>query len=176
MGTFWIILFIAGLVFLFMKIQGLRDEIVKLRYLERSLPEMRDELEANLKVTRRHLAQLAGGDAPAQGTILEGLPYTDLAPADAKKLYDDNKELTVLDVRTPQEFEAGHIDKAKNIPINNLESQVSQVSEDTDKPVLVYCASGARSLAACELLSQKGFSRIYHLPTGYASWPDIGKK
>lgn len=168
----WFIVLVLILVLFFQakKVRDLGDEVVKLRYLEKSLPEMREELENALQVTRRHLVQVADGEAPARETILEGRPYTDLAPEEAKHLYNENNDLTVLDVRTPQEYEAGHIEKAVNIPINSLESQLNELP-NKETPLLVYCASGARSLAACELLSQKGYTKIFHLPSGYASFP-----
>lgn len=70
----------------------------------------------------------------------------------------------VLDVRTPDEFAAGHLDRAENVPVDELEGQVeaiaSKVGGDKTKPIAVYCASGARSARAKAMLEKAGFSKV----------------
>jgi rhodanese-related sulfurtransferase len=75
---------------------------------------------------------------------------------------------SIVDVRTPPEFEAGHIASAINVPVD----QVQQVSADWDKnqPVVVYCATGARSAEAATYLAGAGFTRVYDLTGGLVSW------
>ena len=63
---------------------------------------------------------------------------------------------TLLDVRTPGEYEGGHIDQAVNIPVADLGRRVDEVSKD--KPVVVYCASGGRSARAAGLLREAGYT------------------
>ena len=75
---------------------------------------------------------------------------------------------TLLDVRQPGEYEAGHIPGAKLIPLPGLKEGRSQL--DSRKPVVVYCASGGRSLAAAQLLSGLGFNQIYNLQGGIKAW------
>lgn len=76
----------------------------------------------------------------------------------------------ILDVRTPEEFNEGHVENAKNS--NWLGDHFSEDVEklDKNKPVLVYCKSGRRSKAASEKLKEMGFKTIYNLDGGYLSW------
>lgn len=61
----------------------------------------------------------------------------------------------VIDVRTPSEFNNGHIKGAKNIPLNSLNSKLSSIKKD--KPVITVCASGMRSGSAKNLLKKHGY-------------------
>ena len=75
---------------------------------------------------------------------------------------------TLLDVRQPGEYESEHIPGAKLIPLPDLNDGYSQL--DSLKPVIVYCRSGARSMAAAQLLSGLGFKDIYNLEGGIMGW------
>lgn len=72
----------------------------------------------------------------------------------ARQLVTDGA--TLLDVRTPQEYEAGHLNGALLIPIAELEGRVTEVPQD--KPVVVYCRSGGRSTKAAHLLKERGYT------------------
>lgn len=74
----------------------------------------------------------------------------------------------IIDVRTPEEYEAGHIPGAENVPIDSLPQAAG--SWDKTKPLLVYCATGARSLNAKQFLAGQGFTGVYNLTAGIASW------
>lgn len=64
----------------------------------------------------------------------------------------------IVDVRTPQEFAGGHIEGAVNIPVNVIDRQM--VSDDKDRPIIVYCHSGIRSASAKRVLEQAGHTRV----------------
>jgi rhodanese-related sulfurtransferase len=68
----------------------------------------------------------------------------------------------LIDVRTPQEFAAGHIEGAKNIPVQELEQRLDDVGA-RDGSVVVYCRSGARSKRAARILEGAGFTDVYDL-------------
>lgn len=68
----------------------------------------------------------------------------------------------LLDVRTPGEFAAGHIDGAKNIPVDALSGRIGEVGAK-ETPVVVYCRSGARSARATAMLKSAGFQRVEDL-------------
>lgn len=91
------------------------------------------------------------------------------APEFATTLNKETNE-QLIDVRTPEEFNAGHIDQAKNINWNgsDFESEVSKL--DKSKPVCVYCMSGGRSKRAASRLKELGFTTIIELDGGYLSW------
>lgn len=81
-----------------------------------------------------------------------------------------NKNVLILDVRTPGEFKSGHIPKAKNIPVNELSSKINTLSSHKDEEVIIYCASGMRSSNASNILSKNGFNKIYNLSGGIGSY------
>ena len=65
----------------------------------------------------------------------------------------------VIDVRSPDEFADGHYEGARNIPVNILPKHLDSVGPK-DKPVVVYCASGARSAMAAKMLKASGFADV----------------
>ncbi len=66
----------------------------------------------------------------------------------------------VVDVRTPDEFARGHYDGAINIPLGELSDQLDRLGPDKNKPVVLYCHSGARSAAAKRTLERAGFTNV----------------
>lgn len=81
--------------------------------------------------------------------------------AEAKRLVaEDGGRL--LDVRTPGEFASGHLDGAKNIPVQELSARIAEVGSK-DVPIVVYCRSGARSSSATKLLREAGFTKVANL-------------
>jgi phage shock protein E len=69
------------------------------------------------------------------------------------------KQPLIVDVRTPDEFNSGHIEGAKNYPLQQL-PQYLGVIKSAGKPVVVYCRSGARSSQAQQYLSQQGITEV----------------
>lgn len=84
------------------------------------------------------------------------------------RLKEGNVQL--IDVRTPKEFESGHLKGAKNHHIydKDFKEQVSYL--DKEKPVYVYCKSGGRSHEAAEQLKAMGFKKVYDLQGGISEW------
>jgi len=77
----------------------------------------------------------------------------------------------LLDVRTAEEFNEGHIEGAVNIDFYGDTFENSLDSLDPQTTVLVYCQAGGRSGQAMEMLNNKGFSEVYNLVGGYGNWP-----
>lgn len=77
----------------------------------------------------------------------------------ARELVEAGAQL--VDVRTPGEFSAGHIDGALNLPLQTLGSQLDRL--DRNRPVVVYCRSGSRSGMARRMLTNAGFSEVHNL-------------
>ena len=69
---------------------------------------------------------------------------------------------TMLDVRTPEEYEEGHIPGSRNIPVQSMET-VESVVRRKDIPVFVYCYSGARSHRAARMLGRMGYTDVRDL-------------
>ena len=76
----------------------------------------------------------------------------------------------LVDVRTPAEFAAGHIPEAKNIDVrgDNFDRE-AKATLSKERPVAVYCRSGARSKTAARRLAAMGY-RVYELNTGFMNW------
>lgn len=84
----------------------------------------------------------------------------------------EKNDALLLDVRTPEEFNAGHIEGAANIDWNagTLLKDVSGI--DKTLPVLLYCASGGRSGQAMEALRKAGFTDVHDLAGGFIAWEE----
>lgn len=76
----------------------------------------------------------------------------------------------IVDVRTPEEFENGHLQNALNIDWNNDDFNSKITLIDKSKPVLVYCLAGSRSAAAAEKMRNDGFKEVYELKGGILKW------
>jgi len=79
----------------------------------------------------------------------------------------------VLDVRTPEEFVAGHVPGAINIPHDRLAGRLAEVPRDRD--VVVYCRSGRRAVMAGEVLAGEGYNRLHHLEGDMIGWADADR-
>ena len=86
-----------------------------------------------------------------------------------------DKQNVILDVRTPGEFAAGHIPGAVNLDVNAADFESKAAALDKGRTYLVHCASGVRSVRACEALARLDFSRLYNLPGGFRAWVTAGK-
>jgi phage shock protein E len=69
----------------------------------------------------------------------------------------------LVDVRTPEEFAAGHLPGAVNLPVDALEGRAAAELAPTDAPVVVYCRSGKRSARAAAVLGKLGFGQVHDL-------------
>jgi rhodanese-related sulfurtransferase len=86
---------------------------------------------------------------------------------EAKALIDGG--MTVLDVRTPEEYAEGHIKEAKLLPLQELEARLDELDKDT--PYVLICRSGNRSGQAQEILKAAGFVKTYNTLGGMNEWP-----
>jgi rhodanese-related sulfurtransferase len=86
------------------------------------------------------------------------------------------KNLQLIDVRTPQEFEKNHIKGAINIDVRNQEFRTEIEKLDKTKPVFVYCIKGIRSKSACYIFNEAGFKTIYHFEGGLNAWIEAKKE
>jgi rhodanese-related sulfurtransferase len=86
------------------------------------------------------------------------------------KLENDGADLQLLDVRTVAEFESGHIDRARNVPIHSLPQRLAELGLDPSRAVIAICLSGHRSLPTYRLLKRAGFRTVYGLTGGMLAW------
>ena len=89
-----------------------------------------------------------------------------------QQFLDTEKGHLLLDVRTPEEFNSGHIPGAVNISVQTLPDRLSEVPDD--QPVVVYCRSGNRSATASKILADAGYSEVYDMG-GIITWVEQGR-
>lgn len=96
-----------------------------------------------------------------------------ITPDEAEKI-SKMKDVKLLDVRTEEEFDEGHIANAQNLVYDeNFSEKIAEL--DKSKPVIVYCKSGGRSEKCAQILKDSGFVKIYDLKGGITEWKFKGK-
>ena len=103
------------------------------------------------------IARLTGAGGEQVGTL------------EATRLMNQGSSL-VLDIRDEKDFAAGHLPKARHIPLSQLSKRVEEIGKFKDKPVLVTCRTGAKAAAAARLLKQAGFTKVLALRGGVDAW------
>ncbi|MBL0049196.1 MAG: thioredoxin [Bacteroidetes bacterium] len=95
---------------------------------------------------------------------------TNLSASEFSEKIKQLSDALIVDVRTPEEFEKGHLVNAKNIDWNNdnFDSEIAYL--DKTKPVFVYCLSGGRSSSAANKMRNDGFKEVYELKGGIMKW------
>lgn len=88
--------------------------------------------------------------------------YRDVGPAELYQAV--GAEALIVDVRTPQEFFAGHVPGAVNYPLEGIDLWADRLPKD--RPIYVYCRSGNRSRQAVEYLARRGYTQLYHVQGG----------
>jgi len=92
-----------------------------------------------------------------------------ITPKDAHKIINENR-VSVLDVRTEEEYKNGHINGSMNIDIQSPDFEEKINSLNKDVQYVVYCMSGGRSSRAVSLMDQNGFLHANNLEGGIAAW------
>ncbi|MBE6066501.1 MAG: rhodanese-like domain-containing protein [Clostridium lundense] len=103
-------------------------------------------------------------------SIVNNENVKNLSPEETYKFVNESKDVIILDVRTKEEFNSGHIPNAKSFPIHEMPSRINELEEFKSRPILVYCASGGRSPMAIKHLLKNNFTNIYHLNKGISAW------
>jgi len=83
-----------------------------------------------------------------------------------------HEEHTLLDVRSLGEWESGHPSKAMHIVLGEINARMDELAKD--KPLVIICASGNRSIVAATKLAQAGFDDVYNFSGGMGSWLAAG--
>ena len=96
--------------------------------------------------------------------------YLNISPEEAKVLMDTQEDYVILDVRTQEEFDAGHIPGAVLIPNTEIADRAEQELPHKDQLLLVYCRSGNRSKQASLILVELGYTNIREFG-GINDWP-----
>lgn len=86
------------------------------------------------------------------------------------ELQKNDKNIVILDVRTKDEFDDGHLNNAINIDVKqeNFTSEIAKL--DKNKTYVIYCRSGHRSGRGLNIMKENSFKRIYHMNDGFLQW------
>lgn len=115
------------------------------------------------------LAACGGGDDVDEAGIRV------LSPADSAALLDDPPDdLIILDVRTLEEFDEGHIAGAAMIDFYRTDFRTQLDGLDKDRPYLIYCRSGNRSGQTRAIMEDLGFTDVADVDGGVLAWTDAG--
>ena len=107
---------------------------------------------------------------PAAQEKTSGIVNERISIEAAKELMDSNKELKIIDVRTPGEFASGHLENAVNIDFRNDDFQQKIAELDRNESYLIYCKSGGRSGQALDLMKELNFIYVKEMKDGYSGY------
>ena len=96
--------------------------------------------------------------------------YVNITAEEAKQIMDSEEGYVILDVRTQEEYDEGHIPGAILIPNTEIEARAEEEITDKDQLILVYCRSGRRSKLAADALMELGYTNIKEFG-GIIDWP-----
>lgn len=106
-----------------------------------------------------------GMNSDDKGLVSELITVKELA-----KMIQEIPNLQLVDVRTPEEYSAGHLDGAVNINYHDDDFETQFAALDKERPTVLYCARGGRSHKAYVLGEPMKFSQLYDLEGGYTAW------
>ena len=102
----------------------------------------------------------------------QGAVYVSITAEEAKQIMDSEEGYVILDVRTQEEYDEGHIPGAILIPNTEIEARAEEELTDQDQLILVYCRSGRRSKLAADALVELGYTNIKEFG-GIIDWPYV---
>ncbi len=131
------------------------------------------ELYVKVKEEGTYALIVTDGDETESGEILveayeNEAVFKNVDPEEFQSLMAG--EYLLLDVRTQDEYDAGHIEGSTLISVYELEQRLDEIEAYKDVRVLVYCRSGNRSIVASQILIDEGFNEVYNLLGGYSAW------
>ncbi|MCT4624064.1 MAG: rhodanese-like domain-containing protein [Schleiferiaceae bacterium] len=99
--------------------------------------------------------------------------FYNISTAEAANMIEEG-DVVIMDVRSLDEFESGHIIGAMNQDVRNEDFTESIKKMDKSKTYVVYCHSGRRSAHASEILKDNGFTKVYNVQGGISAWQQDG--
>ena len=105
-----------------------------------------------------------------KSVAVSGNSYEHISADEAKALMDSESDYTIVDARTQEEFDEGHIEGAIMIPEYEIEAKAESLLPDKNQLILVYCRSGRRSKIASEALVKLGYTNVKEFG-GIIDWP-----
>jgi rhodanese-related sulfurtransferase len=92
-----------------------------------------------------------------------------------QELFEANSNnVVIVDVRTTEEFQQGHVPNAINVPLSNIIDNPDILTFSKEKPIVLYCRSGYRAGKAAEALQKYGYTNLRHLEGDMQGWSKAG--
>lgn len=107
--------------------------------------------------------------AQESGSAAQSTGFMHISQDQAKQMMEEEKEFLLVDVRTKEEFEEGHIPGAINLPVEEIGDSQPQLLPNKDQVLLLYCRSGRRSQEAANKLANMGYTKVYEFG-GIMDW------
>jgi sulfur-carrier protein adenylyltransferase/sulfurtransferase len=98
----------------------------------------------------------------------------EVSPEEVRRLLEERREAVLVDIRPDWEARLGHIEGTRFIPVGTLEEELENLAVVKCTPIILYCSSGNRSLAAARRLIEKGYGYARSIQGGYVSWMNAG--
>ncbi len=98
-------------------------------------------------------------DGPGEVSIIGEIKP--ISPEEVYEIIKNGEDYLILDVRSKEEYDPGHLEGAMLLPVSELEDRLDELP--VDKPIIVYCKSGGRSRAAANILVENGFTQVYDM-------------
>ncbi|HEX6904478.1 MAG TPA: molybdopterin-synthase adenylyltransferase MoeB [Thermoanaerobaculia bacterium] len=142
-------------------------DALKLKFRELKLRKSQECPICSENPTQRELIdyQELCGIAPREESVEEDF---EISVQELKRWLDEGRQVTILDVRNPPEYEVCRLEGAKLIPLPELPNRLNEL--DPSEVIVAHCHHGARSARAVELMRQRGFSRAINLAGGIDEW------
>jgi rhodanese-related sulfurtransferase len=97
-----------------------------------------------------------------------------ISSQELKQAIDSQAKVTIVDVRTMEEYNAGHIKNSMLLPLDTLASKVAEALPDKSQTLYIYCRTGIRSAQAVSFLLQMGYTNVHSLKGGITAWQNSG--
>ncbi|MEM6365172.1 MAG: rhodanese-like domain-containing protein [Planctomycetota bacterium] len=97
-------------------------------------------------------------------------PALEVSVTEVKQMQDASTDFLLLDVRNPDEYELCRIEGSMLLPMGELMDRIGEIEEHRDRPSVVHCHHGGRSMQVTQFLRQKGFSHVQNMAGGIESW------
>jgi rhodanese-related sulfurtransferase len=110
-------------------------------------------------------------DTTQDEEVSQSAQIMDISPAEVFQIIKNDEDYLIVDVRTKEEYDSGHLEGALLLPVQELEGRLDELP--MDKPIIVYCRSGNRSRTAANILIDNGFTMVYDMG-GISSWTAEG--
>jgi rhodanese-related sulfurtransferase len=116
---------------------------------------------------------VGGGNGVIEAIEYVAQAYREVGAAEGAK-FIDSVQPVIVDVRTPGEFDGGHLKDARLIPVQEFQKRVGELGNHKNDPVFVYCRTGNRSTVAAKILIDNGFTNVVNLRNGIVEWRRLG--